>query len=61
VFGFVTTGFNIGGVLAPPAFGYMMDAGTPASVIVGTAVCALAAIPVVLVSVALGRRGTPAA
>jgi FSR family fosmidomycin resistance protein-like MFS transporter len=56
VFGFVTTGFNIGGVLAPPAFGYMMDAGSPASVIVATAICSLAAIPVVLVSVARGRQ-----
>ena len=56
VFGFVTTGFNIGGVLAPPAFGYMMDTGTPASVIVGTALCALAAIPVVLISVASRPR-----
>ncbi len=51
VFGFVTTGFNIGGVLAPPAFGYMMDAGTPASVIVVTALCSIAAIPAVLMSV----------
>jgi MFS family permease len=51
VFGFVTTGFNIGGVLAPPLFGYMMDAGMPASVIVGTALCSLAAMPVVLMSV----------
>ncbi len=56
VFGFVTTGFNVGGVLAPPAFGYMMDTGTPASVIVGTALCALAAIPVVLISVASRPR-----
>ena len=53
VFGFVTTGFNIGGVLAPPAFGYMMDHGSPASVIVGTGLLALAAIPVVLLSVAM--------
>ena len=37
VFGFVTTGFNIGGVLAPPAFGYMMDTGPPALVILGSA------------------------
>ncbi len=57
VFGFVTTGFNIGGVLAPPAFGYLMDVGSPASVFVGTALCALAAIPVVLISVARGRAG----
>jgi MFS family permease len=61
VFGFVTTGFNIGGVLAPPAFGYMMDVGAPASVIVGTALLSLAAIPVVLVSVARGRRQAQAA
>jgi MFS family permease len=56
VFGFVTTGFNIGGVIAPPVFGYMMDAGAPASVIVGTALCSLAAIPVVLMSVGSRRR-----
>jgi MFS family permease len=56
VFGFVTTGFNIGGVLAPPAFGYMMDAGTPASVIVVTALCSIAAIPAVLMSVGSRRR-----
>jgi FSR family fosmidomycin resistance protein-like MFS transporter len=56
VFGFVTSGFNIGGVMAPPAFGYMMDAGAPAGVILGTALLALAAIPVVLLSVAQGRR-----
>ena len=60
VFGFVTTGFNIGGVLAPPAFGYLMDAGMPASVFVGTALCALVAIPAVLISVASGRRALQA-
>ena len=30
VFGFVTTGFNIGGIIAPLLFGYVMDAGTRA-------------------------------
>jgi len=29
VFGFVTTGFNIGGIIAPLMFGYVMDAGHP--------------------------------
>ncbi len=29
VFGFVTTGFNIGGIIAPFIFGYVMDAGRP--------------------------------
>jgi FSR family fosmidomycin resistance protein-like MFS transporter len=56
VFGFVTTGFNIAGVLAPPAFGYMMDVGMPGGVLVGTAVCSLAAILVVLVSLSSRPR-----
>jgi MFS family permease len=56
VFGFVTTGFNIGGVIAPPAFGYLMDTGSPSSVIVGTALCSLAAIPVVWMTVASRPR-----
>ncbi len=29
VFGFVTTGYNIGGFLAPPAFGMLVDRGAP--------------------------------
>ena len=29
VFGFVTTGFNIGGIISPLMFGYVMDAGHP--------------------------------
>ncbi|MBV8835279.1 MAG: MFS transporter, partial [Alphaproteobacteria bacterium] len=29
VFGFVTTGFNIGGIIAPLMFGSVMDAGHP--------------------------------
>jgi len=29
VFGFVTTGFNIGGIVAPLLFGYVMDTGRP--------------------------------
>jgi FSR family fosmidomycin resistance protein-like MFS transporter len=29
VFGFVTTGFNIGGIIAPLMFGYVMDVGHP--------------------------------
>lgn len=55
VFGFVTTGFNIGGIIAPPAFGYMMDHGAPRAVIVITAICALVAIPTVMITVARGK------
>lgn len=52
VFGFVTTGFNIGGVIAPPVFGYMMDNGAPQMVFLGAALCALLSIPTVMITVA---------
>jgi FSR family fosmidomycin resistance protein-like MFS transporter len=55
VFGFVTTGFNIGGVIAPPIFGYLMDSGSPRFVILGVALCALLSIPTVMITVA--QRG----
>jgi MFS family permease len=29
VFGFVTTGFNIGGIISPMVFGALMDHGSP--------------------------------
>jgi MFS family permease len=32
VFGFVTTGFNIGGIVAPLLFGLAMDHGNPQAV-----------------------------
>lgn len=44
VFGFVTTGFNIGGIVAPMLFGALMDAGHPRLVFIGVAVAALIAI-----------------
>lgn len=56
VFGFVTTGFNIGGIVAPPIFGYMMDHGAPHIVILATALCSLAAIPTVMITVAHGAQ-----
>ncbi len=51
VFGFVTSGFNIGGIVTPPVFGYMMDHGAPHLVILGTALLSLLAIPTILVTV----------
>jgi MFS family permease len=32
VFGFVSTGFNIGGIVAPPLFGYLLDKGQASGV-----------------------------
>jgi MFS family permease len=31
-FGIVSTGFNIGGMIAPPLFGWLMDSGNPNAV-----------------------------
>ncbi|RDV01903.1 MFS transporter [Undibacter mobilis] len=44
VFGFVTTGFNLGGIVAPVIFGALMDAGNPRLVFVVVAAAALIAI-----------------
>lgn len=55
VFGFVTNGFNIGGILTPLLFGWLMDHGSPRAVLVIAAVLSLVAIPLVMMS-ALQRR-----
>jgi FSR family fosmidomycin resistance protein-like MFS transporter len=47
VFGFVTTGFNIGGIIAPLIFGAIMDHGSPRLVFILVTACALAAIATV--------------
>ncbi len=44
VFGFVTTGFNIGGLIAPPIFGAMVDYGAPQHVFWTIAVLSIIAI-----------------
>ena len=48
VFGFVTTGFNIAGMVAPLIFGWMMDQGNPQAVFLASAAFALASIPTVM-------------
>ena len=48
VFGFVTTGFNIGGIIAPLMFGYVMDAGHPRGVFYLVGVLSLLAILILL-------------
>ena len=44
VFGFVTTGFNIGGIVAPLIFGAIMDQGSPRLVFLAVAVFCLIAV-----------------
>jgi FSR family fosmidomycin resistance protein-like MFS transporter len=48
VFGFVTTGFNIGGIIAPLLFGAMMDHGSPRLVFLSIAALTLLAIATVM-------------
>ena len=58
VFGFVTTGFNLGGIVAPLVFGALMDHGSPRMVFIGVAGAALIAI---LTVTTLPKRSRPAA
>jgi len=48
VFGFVTTGFNLGGIVSPLIFGAIMDHGSPRLVFLGVAAFSLIAIVTVL-------------
>jgi MFS family permease len=48
VFGFVTTGFNIGGIFAPLIFGALMDHGSPRAVFVLVAIMCVLSIGTVI-------------
>jgi MFS family permease len=48
VFGFVTTGFNIGGIISPLLFGWLLDSGHPQAIFLLVAVAALVSILTVL-------------
>ncbi len=58
VFGFVTTGYNIGGFLAPPLFGLIIDRGAPELVFWLIAVLSMATL---LAVVATARQRAPGA
>ena len=58
VYGFVYSGLDLAGLLAPLVFGWALDHGRPDLVFVGSAIFLVAAIPTVL---QMRRRGKPAA
>jgi MFS family permease len=59
VFGIVTTGFNIGGIIGPPVFGWLMDHGHPRWIL-GLAVIFMATTAVVgLLEERRGRAPSP--
>ena len=55
VFGFVTTGFHIGGMVAPLIFAQLLDHGHPSAVFLYIAACAIVAIATVAFGMS-GRR-----
>ncbi len=56
VFGFVSTGFNIGGIVAPPVFGYILDHADPRSVFWTVGAIAIVTVATVLYTGRQGRR-----
>jgi FSR family fosmidomycin resistance protein-like MFS transporter len=48
VFGFVTTGFNIGGIISPLVFGWLMDNNSPRGVFLFVAAISLVSVATVL-------------
>jgi MFS family permease len=50
VFGFVTTGFNVAGVMSPLLYGGLLDHGSPFAMLLTTALFWLACIPAVMIN-----------
>jgi MFS transporter, FSR family, fosmidomycin resistance protein len=48
VFGFVSSGFNIGSMIAPPIYGMMLDHGAPRAVFLFSAACSILCIGTVV-------------
>lgn len=55
VFGFVSSGFNVGAIIAPTIYGMLMDHGAPRAVFLFSAACSIVSIITVTVGFA-GRR-----
>ena len=60
VFGFVTTGFNVGGIVSPLLFGSVMDAGHPRAVFFLVGALAVLAIGTIIPSFVRRRRAAEA-
>jgi hypothetical protein len=55
VFGFVTTGLHVGGIVAPLIFAQFLDHGHPRGVFLFVAACALVAVATVVLGIS-GQR-----
>jgi MFS transporter, FSR family, fosmidomycin resistance protein len=58
VFGFVTTGFNIGGIIGPFVFGFLLDHGSPRGIFLFVAAASLLAV---FAAMTVARPRAPAA
>jgi FSR family fosmidomycin resistance protein-like MFS transporter len=60
VFGFVSTGFNIGGIVSPLIFGQLLDQGYPRAIFFCVAGCALISIATVAINTSRKTTNTAA-
>ncbi|MEE8221708.1 MAG: MFS transporter, partial [Woeseiaceae bacterium] len=60
VFGFVSTGYNVGGILGPVMFGYLLDNTDPTLLFWTVGLISLLTVATVLVTGQAGRRGSSA-
>ncbi len=60
VFGFVSTGYNVGGILGPVMFGYLLDNADPTLLFWTVGLISLLTVATVLVTGQAGRRGSSA-
>jgi MFS family permease len=58
VYGFVYSGLDLGGLVAPPLFGWLLDRGEPAWVFVAAAALMVAAMPAIVQARAARRAAT---
>jgi MFS transporter, FSR family, fosmidomycin resistance protein len=61
VYGFVYSGLDLGGLVAPPLFGWLLDLGRPAWVFLAAAALMLAAMPAIVQARGARRAGSTAA
>jgi MFS family permease len=60
VFGFVSSGFNVGSMIAPMIYGMFLDHGEPRAVFLFSAACSILCIATVTFGLATRRRAEPA-
>lgn len=55
VFGFVTSGYNLAGMIGPPAFGYLLDHADPKNIFWAVVILSLMTLVLALATGSQGR------